>query len=129
MLEDNTNLRDFARRMRKAPTVAEQTLWRVVRNRRLAGFKFRRQHPFGGFILDCYCPTARLVVELDGDSHADDEGKRRDWERTKYLKRRGLLVLRFWNIELAENEEAVIDRILSECDRRTNRPHGDGSRT
>ena len=127
MLEDNTNLRDFARRMRKHPTAAEQALWRVVRNRRLAGVKFRRQHPFGPYILDCYCPAARLVVEVDGDSHADDEAKRRDLERTEYLKRRGLLVLRFWNVELAEDEEAVIDRILSECTRRANHPHGGGT--
>jgi very-short-patch-repair endonuclease len=104
--------------MRKEPTTAEKTLWRVVRNRRLSGFKFRRQHPFGPYILDCYCPAARLVVELDGGSHADDEGKRRDADRTSYLERCGLKVLRFWNVELAEDEEAVLDRIWDECIRR-----------
>jgi very-short-patch-repair endonuclease len=119
MLEDNKRLRGFARRMRKEPTPAEQTLWRVVRNRRLAAFKFRQQHTFGPYILDCYCPAARLVVELDGDSHTDEEAKKRDAERTAYLERRGLLVLRFWNIELAENEDGVIDRILAECANRT----------
>ena len=122
MLEDNKRLRGFARRMRKEPTSAEQTLWRIVRNHRLAAFKFRRQHTFGPYILDCYCPAARLVVELDGNSHADGEARARDAERTAYLERRGLLVLRFWNIELAENEDGVVDRILAECVNRTNRP-------
>jgi very-short-patch-repair endonuclease len=81
MREDNPALRAFARRMRREPTVAEQTLWRVVRNRRLAGFKFRRQVPFGPYILDCYCASARLAVEADGDTHATDDGKARDAER------------------------------------------------
>jgi very-short-patch-repair endonuclease len=118
MRNDNRRLRAFARQMRKEPTTAEKNLWRVVRNRRLAGFKFRRQYPLGPYILDCYCPQARLVVELDGDSHADEEAKKRDAERTGYLERRGLKVLRFWNVELAEDEESVVDGILRECAQR-----------
>jgi very-short-patch-repair endonuclease len=106
--------------MRKEPAPAEKALWRIVRNRRLALFKFRRQHPFGPYILDCYCPAARLVVELDGDSHAVEGAEARDAERTSYLERRGLLVLRFWNSELAENEDGIITRIFDECTRRTN---------
>src|SRR5262245_34586351 len=105
MLEDNRRLRGFARQMRKEPTTAERTLWRVVRNRRLVGFKFRRQHPLGPYILDCYCAAARLVVELDGDTHADPVAQQRDTERTGYLERRGLKILRLWNVELAENQE------------------------
>jgi adenine-specific DNA-methyltransferase len=122
MLEDNSGLRGFARRMRTEPTTAEQRLWRLLRNRRLVGLKFRRQHPFGPYILDCYCPAARLVVELDGDTHADAETQKRDAERTAYLERRGLKVLRFWNGELAENEEGVVTRIVEECAQRTNLP-------
>jgi very-short-patch-repair endonuclease len=91
----------------------------LVRHRRLTGFKFRRQHPLGPYILDCYCPAARLVVELDGDSHATPEGQESDAERTRYLEVRGILVLRFWNSEVAENPDAVVERIATECVRRT----------
>src|SRR5690242_12444466 len=112
MLEDNRELRGFARQMRKEPTAAEQRLWRLLRNRRLVGYKFRRQHPFGLYILDYYCPAAGLVIELDGDTHADAEAQKRDAERTEYLERRGLKVLRFWNVELTENEEGIVSRIV-----------------
>jgi very-short-patch-repair endonuclease len=121
MLEDNKRLRAFARHMRKEPTPAEKRLWQVVRNRRLGLFKFRRQHPFGPYILDCFCPAARLVVELDGSSHAVEEAEQRDAERTRYLEERGVLVLRVRNSELAENEDGVVTRILEECVRRTDR--------
>jgi very-short-patch-repair endonuclease len=119
MREDNPALRAFARRMRREPTVAEQTLWRVVRNRRLAGFKFRRQVPFGPYILDCYCASARLAVEADGDTHATDDGKARDAERTRLLEAQGVLVLRFWNVELADDEDAAAERIANACAART----------
>ena len=119
MREDNKRLRNFARQMRKAPTPAEQRLWQVVRNRRLAAFKFRRQHPLGPYILDCYRPAARLVVELDGDSHATDEGQKSDAVRSAHRERRGLKVLRFWNIDLTENEDGIVTRILDECVQRT----------
>ena len=122
MLEDNRSLRNFARAMRKAPPPAEERLWRVVRNRRLAGYKFRRQHPLGPYILDCYCPAARVVVELDGDTHADPEAQKQDAERTAYLERRGIVVLRFWNVSLADNHEGVVDRILEACAPRVKSP-------
>ena len=77
MRQDNPKLRRFAREMRREPTPAEETIWRLVRNRRLAGFKFRRQHPLGPYILDSYCPRARVLVELDGDSHATPRVRRR----------------------------------------------------
>ncbi len=115
MLEDKKNLRGFARKMRREPTPAEASLWVLIRNRRLTGFKFRRQHPFGRYILDCYCPNARLVVELDGDSHATPEAEQYDEERQRYLVARGILVLRFWNTELAENPEGIIERIADMC--------------
>jgi very-short-patch-repair endonuclease len=122
MREDNRKLRNFARRMRKEPAPAEVRLWRLLRNRRLVGYKFRRQHPFGPYILDAYCPAARLVIELDGDTHAGDGAAKRDAGRTEYLERRGLKVLRFWNVELAENEEGIVSLILTECARRAGTP-------
>lgn len=115
MREDSTRPRTFARRMRTEPTPAQRHLWRIVRNRRLAAFKLRRRHPLGPYILDCYCPAAGL----DGDSHTTDEGRTADAERTAYPERRGSKVLRFWNIELAENEDGVVTRICDECATRT----------
>ena len=105
--------------MRKEPTPSEQHLWHIVRNRRLAAFKFRRQHPFGPYILDFYCPRARLIIELDGDSHATEEGQQSDAERTAYLERRGIKVLRIWNSAMTENEDGVVTRIFDECIQRT----------
>ena len=119
MNNDNPNLRRFAREMRKEPTAAEQTLWKVLRNRRLAGFKFRRQHPFGSYILDGYCVRAQLVVEADGDTHATPEGQEADRERDAYLTANGILVLRFWNVEIADDEDGVLERIANMCAERT----------
>jgi very-short-patch-repair endonuclease len=115
MRNDNPNLRQFAREMRKEPTPAEEALWRLLRDRRLAGFKFRRQHPFGPYILDGYCPRAKLVVEADGGTHATPEGRDADRERDAYLAANGVLVLRFWNTEIAHEQEAVLERIAAAC--------------
>ena len=78
----------------------------------MAGHKFRRQHPFGPYILDFYCPAAQLVVELDGGQHLDPDIARRDQERTIYLEKRGLRVLRFNNIQALKETKAVLDVIL-----------------
>jgi very-short-patch-repair endonuclease len=79
------------------------------------GFKFRRQHWFGQFIADFYCPAAKLVVELDGDSHAADGAVEADRERQTYLESLGLTVLRFWNAEVFENEDGVLTAIWQAC--------------
>ncbi|MBA4190785.1 MAG: endonuclease domain-containing protein [Planctomycetaceae bacterium] len=121
MLGDNPATRHHAKRMRREPTPAEEAVWRLVRNRRLVGFKFRRQQPFGHYILDCYCPAARLVVELDGNSHATPSGQIEDAERRQYLEARGILVLRFWNTEVAEDPEAVAECIAEACALRVKR--------
>ena len=119
MKNDNPNLRDSARAMRKEPTPAEQALWRLLRHRRLLGFKFRRQHPFGPYILDAYCPKAKLVVEADGATHVAPEARAADHERDAYLGANGILILRFWNAEIAHEREAVLERIATACAERT----------
>jgi very-short-patch-repair endonuclease len=119
MKDDNPNLRNFARAMREQPTSAEQKLWKLLRNRRLAGFKFRRQVPFGRYILDNFCARAGLVVEIDGDSHATPEGQAGDRERDAVLAEKGILVLRFWNGMIHNEADAVLDVIADECARRT----------
>lgn len=81
----------------------------------MAGFKFRRQHWFGSYITDFYCPSAKLVIELDGDSHAENGAAEADNERQAYLESLGLTVLRFWNAEVYENEDGVMTAIWQAC--------------
>ena len=68
-MDTDPRLLEFARRMRREPSPAEDAMWRLLRNRRLAGFRFRRQHPIPPYITDFYCSVAKLVIELDGDTH------------------------------------------------------------
>jgi very-short-patch-repair endonuclease len=103
------------RRLRSNMTDAEQRLWRVLRRRQLSDLKFRRQHPFGDYIIDFVCLEAMLVVEVDGGQHNAQLAE--DAARTEYLKSEGFRVLRFWNNEVLidiESVAAVIWRALQE---------------
>ncbi|MDZ7393173.1 MAG: DUF559 domain-containing protein, partial [candidate division KSB1 bacterium] len=102
-------LLEFARNLRKQQTDAETKLWCMLRDRRLAGAKFRRQHPIPPYVVDFYCHEAKLVVEADGGQH--DDQRRYDQERTRFLEQRGLRVLRFWNHEILTETEAVLQQI------------------
>lgn len=94
-------------------TDAEALLWHFLRNRDFCGFKFRRQHPVGGYILDFYCNEAKLAIELDGSGHSEDERKDYDSERTKVLEGAGIRVLRFWNDEVLTELEHVLEEIYA----------------
>jgi len=100
-----------ARELRTKQTDAETLLWHFLRNRDFCGFKFRRQHPVGGYILDFYCHEAELAIELDGSGHAEDEQKDCDSERTKVLEGAGIRVMRFWNNEVLKELESVLEEI------------------
>ena len=113
----NPNTR--ARQLRRDQTDAEKQLWRKIKAGRFAGFKFRRQHPVGRYFLDCYCPLARLAVELDGFQHGLPEGMERDVEREKFLAEQGIEVLRFWNHQWNNNREGVLLEIWHALHRRT----------
>ena len=99
----------FARTLRKDPTQAERVLWRRLRRRQLAGFKFRRQHAVGPYICDFACLEASIVVELDGSQHAEqlDYDARRD----TFLRSRGFRVLRFWNNDVLVRAEVTLETI------------------
>lgn len=99
-----------ARRLRSDMTEAEQALWLQLRDRRLAGFKFRRQFPVGPFFADFACWQAKLIVELDGGQHSVQAAY--DQQRTSFLKRQGFTVIRFWNDEVLLNWEGVRQVIL-----------------
>jgi very-short-patch-repair endonuclease len=92
-------------------------LWSYLRNRHLGGFKFRRQEPFGSYVLDFYCHERALVVEIDGVGHYLANGLVRDEDRTRRLEALGLRVLRFTNADVLGNLEGVIQTILLELER------------
>jgi len=102
--------KEASRQLRKDQTNAEATLWNLLRNRQLANCKFRRQHPFPPYILDFYCAEKKLVVELDGGHHLEQEVY--DKQRTEFLELHGLKVLRFWNDEIFNKQSDVLEKIL-----------------
>jgi very-short-patch-repair endonuclease len=106
-------LLEAARSLRKNMTDAEQLLWRCLRRKQLGGFRFRRQHPIDRFVLDFYCCEAKLAIELDGGQHNEPGARLRDHERTTILHRYGIRVVRFWNSEVLDNPEGVLQKIYS----------------
>jgi very-short-patch-repair endonuclease len=102
-----------AKELRKSMTVAEEILWKHLRNNKLNGLKFRRQHPLDIFIADFYCHNKRLIIELDGGIHDTPEQKEYDEGRTFELEEKGFKILRFKNEEVINNIENVLFRIKS----------------
>lgn len=102
---------DFARTLRREQTDVERKLWYALRNRRFVGFKFRRQQPIGPYIADFVCFEEKLIVELDGSQHGIPENETADRKRAAYLERDGFRVIRYWNHELNENFEGVLEGI------------------
>jgi very-short-patch-repair endonuclease len=103
--------RDAARRLRAEASDAERRLWSRLRRKQMRMLRFRRQHPVGPYIVDFYCPAAKLIVELDGAQHGEDKAAAYDAARTKWLEARGFHVLRIWNHEFFENPDEVLERI------------------
>jgi very-short-patch-repair endonuclease len=99
-------LTPIAKRLRQEMTDAERVLWREVRAHRFAGFKFKRQEPLGLYVVDFVCYEAKLIVELDGGQHANQQEA--DEERTRWLASRGFRVLRFWNNDVLTNIAGVM---------------------
>jgi very-short-patch-repair endonuclease len=107
------HLKTFRRKLRKNLTPAEAAFWNVVKNRNLEGRKFRRQHSVGNYILDFYCPTEKLAIELDGEVHFCDEARIYDYERRLFLEYFGIKVLRFENRIVFEELHWMIGVIKS----------------
>jgi very-short-patch-repair endonuclease len=100
-----------ARRLRRDQTDAERKLWFRLRDHRLAGLKFRRQMPIARYVVDFCCESARLIVEVDGGQHAARGAE--DKARTAALEAQGYLVLRFWNNEVLQNLDGVLEVIAN----------------
>jgi len=109
-------LYQYGRELRQSSTKAEKILWEYLRNRKLDGLKFRRQHPIDKFIADFYCHEKKLVVELDGAIHDEKMNAQYDQARTYELAGSGIRVIRFWNSEVENNIEFVLNRIKKEAE-------------
>ena len=96
--------------------MVERKLWARLRNAQMAGASFRRQHPVGPFVLDFYCPSAKLGVELDGGQHAERIGY--DAVRTRFLEAKGIRILRFWNHDVVGNMDGVLESVWREVTQR-----------
>jgi len=106
-----------ARILRRTSIEVEELLWNNLRNKRLKGYKFRRQHPILGYIADFYCHEARLIIEVDGGIHDLPQYKEHDDGRTFEFENNGIKVIRFKNFEILENIESVLKQIaiILEC--------------
>ncbi|MCL6505403.1 MAG: DUF559 domain-containing protein [Bryobacteraceae bacterium] len=129
------DLLDFARKLRREQTDAEKLMWALLRDRRLAGCKFRRQHPVEPYVVDFFCHELQLAIELDGGQHNTEEGKQHDQRRTQFLAEKGIRVLRFWNHDVLQDTDTVlqalwdmIERLKQSPSPPTPLPGGEGSK-
>ena len=116
----STSAKAHAPALRRDMTDAEAKLWRRLRRRQIAGAYFRRQSPIGPYIADFVCNDAKLVIELDGGQH--NERHAYDQKRTAWLETQGFHVLRFWNNDVFDNLDGVLETILTAIDTPPPRP-------
>jgi very-short-patch-repair endonuclease len=106
--------RAAAKKLRANTTPHERMLWRALRELPTEGSHFRRQAPIGPYIVDFFCPAKRLIVELDGGHHNEDEEAQRDRVRQRWLEQQGYRVIRFWNSDIGGNLNGVLEAIYAE---------------
>jgi very-short-patch-repair endonuclease len=111
LIHNRESSNERRRELRHKLTSAEAVLWLSLKDGKLEGRKFRRQHSIGPFIADFFCPECRVIVELDGAGHMSEEGAERDFKRTEFLKRFGVRVIRFENRAVFKNLEGVLEAI------------------
>ena len=111
LLRNDPALKQRRRELRRNQSDAERALWAKVRNKQFFGMKFFRQYSIGPYILDFYCPTVKLAVELDGGQHNQSDKRERDAARSEYLKTQGIDVMRFWNNEVLLDIESVLSKV------------------
>jgi very-short-patch-repair endonuclease len=104
------------RELRNNSTPEEAVLWTQIKSRKIKGYKWRRQHPIGSYILDFYCPEAKLCIELDGAAHYTYNGAREDNIRTSFLNSKGIKVIRFENRLIWDNIDYVLEIIEQELE-------------
>ncbi len=109
-IQTKNQTRANARQLRRDQTLAETKLWLALRSHQLENIHFRRQHPIGNYIVDFCAPQAKLIIELDGSQHLEQQEY--DAERTEFLESKGYRVLRFWNSDVLNNLDGVMIMIL-----------------
>ena len=100
-----------ARRLRREPSDVERKLWHRLRRDQLSGLSFRRQHPVGSYVLDFYCPSIGLAIELDGGQHNFEGQRQKDERPTRWLEANGIRLIRFWNNDVTGNLYGVLGEI------------------
>ena len=103
--------KEYRQFLRRTETPTERMLWKRLRGRQLDGYRFRQQHGFGPYILDFYCPSIRLCIELDGNIHEDEQVRLKDEDRTLFLMENRINVIRFRNEEVEQDVDDVLRRI------------------
>ena len=110
-MRNDPTLKQRRRGLRRNQTDAERVLWAKVRNKQFFGMRFFRQYSVGPYILDFYCPAAKLAVELDGGQHTLSDNMEYDAARSEYLKAQGIDVMRFWDNEVLLDIESVLSQL------------------
>ena len=113
---NHSRFKDRRRELRCNQTDAEKALWQNLRNRNCCGVKFFRQYSVGCYIVDFYSPSLKLAIELDGGQHTMEENQVYDAQRTAYLEGMGIDVLRFWNNEVLQNLDGVVEKVLDKVE-------------
>ncbi len=114
-LYDKSSTKEKRTQLREKQTKVEEIMWGILRNRKFLGLKFRRQHGIGEYIADFYCSEKKIVIEIDGDTHFNEDAVEYDKIRTQFFNELGIKVIRFSNIEVYKN----INDILEELEIRT----------
>ncbi len=115
-------LKDKRKFLRKNQTETEKLLWKHLRKRQLKGYRFTRQFSVNSYILDFYCPKNIVAIELDGGQHNEESNKEYDAKRATLLEIQNIKIIRFWNNEVMENIEGVLDTILLELKKTDSNP-------
>jgi len=122
MIYYNRKLKNTARTLRKNMTDTEKLLWSRIRRKQLKGYQFYRQKTVGNYIVDFYCPSALLIIELDGSQHYTDEGKQKDKIRDQYLIGLGFQVMRYPSTEVFCNIDGIVDEIYEQLHEESPKP-------
>ena len=110
-LHNKSELKFRRKILRNLGTQAEASLWLMLKGKQVEGRKFRRQHSVGPYVLDFYCPSEHLAIELDGEPHFTEDGKKHDELRTAYIEKLGIKLIRFENFQVFDRPEMVIQEI------------------
>ena len=111
-MQTRPTLVQFSRQLRAQQTDCEHLLWQRLRSRQIANLKFRRQFPCPPYVLDFYCAELKLAIELDGSQHYESSGLIHDQRRTLYLYQQGIEVVRFSNLEVLQQMDAVLEQLI-----------------